>query len=586
MNKRAALKFVAVVAVVGLSGCSEDATSLQVVVNFGSLQLDQIAIKGTIAGKLRFGGSSGRRFPAKPGTVRSGDDVVVIFPDEDAGKSVLVTVQGFRKAQAVALASGRATLVAQEVVRLTIQLGPSKPPDGGLDASDGAPPDGRQDGKPPPPDGHKDVTPPPDLPLLPDGGCTVGTSFCKGDAIVTCVGTEAGPTQVANPCPLGCVFSAPVKCRELVPSTSVPSSFINTGQDSFIPKASLVSINTDSGKITGHSVLAVTMTSSQPSPARPITVMAFREITIPKGVTVEVSGTRPLALVASGPITIEGKIIATGGVGDAGPGGYTGASQYQSAKGTGAGSNGQHKLYKLPPYYSIYVTSGGGGGAHGAVGGLGGKGEFSSIKVSGGSGGKTSTSLSLVPLVGGSGGGRGGTNNTSVGNHGGGGGGALQLISGSSIKIGSPGGAGGVNLGGGGGGAAGKEYGAGGGGGSGGGLLMEAPTVTLHGGATLAANGGGGAGGTGSKKGGQNGSIGALSNKLTNYGTPSTNGGNGGYGGAGNTPAGIDGSPKIAGGGGGGGAGIVRINTKTGSAKIDGTISAVLSQGKLKTSPP
>jgi len=109
--------------------------------------------------------------------------------------------------------------------------------------------------------------------------------------------------------------------------------------------------------------------------------------------------------------------------------------------------------------------------------------------------------------------------------------------------------------------------------------------VTILAGAVLAANGGGGAGGSGSKAGALPGQTGTLSSKLTGYGTPSSNGGNGGYGGAGSTPAGIDGSPKIAAGGGGGGAGIVRINTKSGAATVGGTISAISSQGKVTAKP-
>ena len=575
------MKRTVILIVCTLAACSEQATSLRVVINFNSVKLDQVSLTGKLDGKARF---TGRRFPTKPGAMNSGDDVVIIFPDTDSGKSLQVTAVGMWKAQTVATASGQVTLKGGEVTELTINLGSTKPGDGGPDARDGGVDvkgwDAKQDGVKDP-----DIPVPPDLPKLPDGGCKIGTSFCQGDAIVTCVGTEAGTSQISQICPLGCVLSVPVKCRELVPSNSIPQSFLSSGLDSFAPKGSKVSINTDTGKITGDGALPATMTAPQIAPNKSIKVMAFREIHIPKGTTVQVFGSMPLALVASGFIKIEGAIVATGGTVEAGPGGGNGANNNTPPQGAGKGANGVYKKHALPPYFTIYITSGGGGGAHGAVGGKGGDGQYSAVTILGGSGGKTNGSLALSPLIGGSGGGRGGTNSTGGGNSGGGGGGAIQIVSKTLISIGSSTGGGGINVGGGGGSSSNLTYQGGGGGGSGGGILLEAPSVTIMSGAVLAANGGGGAGGSGSKAGALPGEVGTLSSKLTGYGTPSSNGGNGGYGGAGSTPAGIDGSPKIAAGGGGGGAGIVRINTKTGKALVGGTISALSSEGKVKSNP-
>ncbi len=559
-----------------MAACSEQATSLRVVISFSSIKLDQVSLTGKLDGKTRF---SGRRFPAQRGALSSGDDVVIIFPDSDAGKTVQITAVGMWKAQTVATASGKATITQGEVTDVTINLGSAPPKDSGPDAGDGGV-DLKKDGVKDP-----DLPVPPDLPKLPDGGCKIGTSFCKGDAIVTCVGTEAGTSQVSKVCPLGCVVSVPVKCRELVPSNNIPTSFLNSGLDSFAPKASKVIINTDTDKIDGDGALPATMTTPQTTPGKSIKVMAFREVHIPKGTTVTVVGSKPLALVASGFIKIEGIINSTGTTIEAGVGGGQGATHSKQAEGGGKGANGVYKKHVLPPYFTIYITSGGGGGAPPPRGGQGGGGPYSAGTLRGGGGGATNGSLTLTPLVGGSGGGRGGTNSTGGGNNGGGGGGAIQIVSKTLISVGSSAGGGGINLGGGGGGASSMSYQGGGGGGSGGGLLLEAPTVTILAGAVLAANGGGGAGGSGSKAGALPGQTGTLSSKLTGYGTPSSNGGNGGYGGAGSTPAGIDGSPKIAAGGGGGGAGIVRINTKSGAATVGGTISAISSQGKVTAKP-
>ena len=562
-----------------LEACSEQATSLRVAITFSTIKLDQVSLTGKLDGKARF---TNKRFPSKPGTLKSGDDVVIIFPEADEGKAVQVTAVGMWKAQTVASATGQATITKGEVTELTINLGSVQPKDGGPDAGDGGVDIKGWDGQP---DGVKDPDLPvlPDLPKLPDGGCKIGTSFCQGDAIVTCVGTEAGTSQVSKICALGCVLSVPVKCRELVPSNNIPQSFLSSGLDSFTPKTGdKVTINTDTDKITGSSALPATMTAPQSSPGKSIKVMAFREIHIPKGATVQVFGSKPLALVASGFIKIEGVIEAMGGQVEAGPGGGQGATNTLAGQGSGVGANGVYKKHALPPYFTIYITSGGGGGGHGAVGGKGGDGQYSAVTILGGAGGKTNGSLALTPLIGGSGGGRGGTNSTGGGNSGGGGGGAIQIVSRTLISLGSSTGGGGINVSGGGGGASNLTYQGGGGGGSGGGILLEAPTVTIMAGAVLAANGGGGAGGSGSKTGALPGEVGTLSSKLSGYGTPSSNGGNGGYGGAGNTPAGIDGSPKIAAGGGGGGAGIVRINTKSGKATVGGTISGLSSEGKVK----
>ena len=578
-----------VIVLLALAGCSDTATSLKVVITFSSIQLNQVALKGEIDGKVRFGDKGeGERFPSKPAEkgLSSGDDIIIIFADEDAGKTITVTATGLWQAQKVGTATGSATLAQGEVVELGINLGPQKPSDGGVDMRDAGRdillPDGKPDGVKVP-----DLPGTPDLPKLPDAGCKVGTSFCSGNAIVTCVGTESGTNQISLACPLGCVVSAPVKCRDLVPSNGIPSKFLESGLSDFKPKPNItVMINSDTGKIVNDGALPATMTAPQSHPGKAIMVMAFNEIHIPKGTTVTVYGSNALALVASGSIKIEGVINAAGGLMEPGPGGWRGATQNQVADGVGAGANGGHKKLELVPnLVFLDVTGGGGGGAHGAVGGKGGEGQHSKGNIGGGSGGKTYSTLMLQPLTGGSGGGRGGAEGNGHGNYGGGGGGAIQIVSRTLISVGSTTSGGGINVGGGGGGAASETYRGGGGGGSGGGLLLEAPTVTVLPGAVLAANGGGGGGGTGSKLGASNGANGGLSDKLTNYGTESSNGGNGGHGGAGKTPAGLDGSPKIAAGGGGGGAGIIRINTYTGAATVGGSISGLESQGKVKTYP-
>jgi hypothetical protein len=279
-------------------------------------------------------------------------------------------------------------------------------------------------------------------------------------------------------------------------------------------------------------------------------VFIAKSVRIAASASVTVKGALPLVLVASDTIEIFGELSAAGLHDNAVAGGSTTTS---TGKGGGPGGGGPLLSY----------NAGGGG----SFCGKGGTGNAITAGMSG-VGGATYGTPELVPLLGGSAGGCG-----SQFGGGGAGGGAIQLVAGKAITIATTGT---LHAGGGGGGGGGNN---GCGGGSGGALLIEAPSVTIEG--LLAVNGGGGNVYTGGPAGqdGQPSVTAAMGGSAT-----------AGQGSAGTQIDGQDGSSSSgsnnSSGGGGGGAGRIRINTKTGSATLKGTLSpaattSCVSQGTL-----
>ena len=384
-------------------------------------------------------------------------------------------------------------------------------------ATDGRAPDGAMTGD----------APTPDAPLLDLGSCTVAGTRCADDStLVTCTG--GGATPVAETCPWSCLDAQGAEAAQC--GIIHPAGGVVTGADLSTAGVSAVmltgSFSTDATQGPAGTVLSQRSIAGSPG----VTVLRAASFDITGGL--QITGSRGLALVADGPITIEANaVIDIGGKG-ATPG--PGASTIQGTGGNGTGNDG-----------------GGGGGARGGNGGVGGSG--------GGTPGAAGTEFGdagfvTTPLIGG---GAGGTGSV-TGGAGGGGGGAIQLLSASRIVIMA---GGGITAGGGGGqgGVIGGHPG-GGGGGAGGVILLEAPTIQLDG--ELAVDGGGGGAGQGSA--GQDGAIGATAAA----GGTGTN--NGGPGGAGTTLDGTKGTSTPKAGGGGGGVGRIRINTLHPPAAIGG----------------
>lgn len=279
-----------------------------------------------------------------------------------------------------------------------------------------------------------------------------------------------------------------------------------------------------------------------------IAVLHVRRLIVANNATVNVRGDRPLVVIASREITVDGVLDASAA------GGRPGAGGSLAQAGAGAGGDGEHAP-------NSFRESGGGGAGFGTAGARGGHAICmpNCTNAEGGEAGDSYGAPALPNLVGGSGGGQGGVDGQCTPGAGGAGGGAVQLYSGISIDIGANGG---IHVGGGGGsgGMSCSNSSAGGGAGSGGAIFLQAPDVTHQG--TLAANGGAGGGaGSGSGGDGDPGDDGVL-------GVTAAMGGGGGgstgqAGGNGGTGAlaplqGVD-DPGNGGNGGGGGAAVGRI---------------------------
>lgn len=246
-------------------------------------------------------------------------------------------------------------------------------------------------------------------------------------------------------------------------------------------------------------------------------------------------GTRPLAIVAYGKVT-----LAAGAVLDVGAGGAGAFTMCAGGPVRGENDNG-----------------GGGGGGGGSFAALGGKGGDGNSDGNGSTGGAPGAVVSLPPGPRGGCPGAAGGNGDQDGGEGGPGGGAIyiasaveiELLATAAITAGGGGGGGGRQTGGSNGDAG------GGGGGSGGMILLESRRVRSGG--VLAANGGGGGEGSGNGDAGNPGARGPTSTLRAgggNGGSPT--GTDGGRGGALAVLTGDAPGTAQAGGAGGGGGGV------------------------------
>lgn len=373
--------------------------------------------------------------------------------------------------------------------------------------------------------------------------CPPGTlDLCTADTHLTC--DAQGSITAMETCNLGCNPTEP-RCNKLAPSNGLATAFDEAAQSPDLILMGAATIDTDSGAITDQSGSRTPPTSSLTT-GLPIGVFVVKA----KNVTlnnVSVTGSKALAIVASGTITVTGRITVSARRDVSGPGSLDAA-----CRAGGAGATAGNGI------------AGGGGGGFGTVGGKGGNGGVPSVQ--GGTAGAISGTVEIVPLRGGCPGGHPSSQTLDVDPalpDPGGGGGAIQLVAGTEITIDA---GGGISANGGGGktrdtttlcainGPCGNGQGAG----SGGAILLEAPRVTIAATGGLAANGGGGScdvmgGGA------------AGTNSVTPAAGQTCNGdtGSGGNGAAGTTAAvsGANGTgSNPVGGGGGGGAGRIRVN--------------------------
>ncbi len=270
-------------------------------------------------------------------------------------------------------------------------------------------------------------------------------------------------------------------------------------------------------------------------------VIAGVNVTFAAGTLVRAVGMRPLIVIATGSLTVDGRLDASAGGAGSGSG--------TCAMGTAPGE--------------LLSGGGGGGGTFGSLGGDGG------ASLNRGTAGTAAQNVTEAPtqLRGGCPGSAGGRTGAGQGAAGGG---AIELIA-PNITIR------GVIDASGGGGTGGMNNDAGGGGGGSGGLIVLAATdlmVTVD--AQVLAQGGGGGGGAGGSGAATNGGQSAQAG----VGGPPGDGfhgagGSGGQGGVGATSGvggtGMDGT-LIGGGGGGGGAGVIYVRSAT---TVQGSISPI-----------
>jgi len=371
-------------------------------------------------------------------------------------------------------------------------------------------------------DASIDAPPPP--------ACTARSATCLDDVTLsTCAGLNATP--VVTKCNWGCIATGTAHCGQLAAHGGGVNSGDFTAQGGAPLTLNNAKLNTNDGTIMG-------VTTGFSAVLRG-NVMVFRFSGLTLTGTTQFTGPNAAAFVADGAITINAIVDVRGpcamNAKNAGPGGFNGGNGDAPGMGMGGGAA---------------INSKDCGGAGGGYGGQGGNGGGPSTAIGGGTYGDAFISV----LVGGSGG--GGGHNT--GHVGGGGGGALQLASNTSVTISN---SGGINAGGCGGLSANSDgNGGGGGGGAGGAILIEAPVVSIDG--VLAVNGGAGGGFS------FDGAAGTLDRTAATDGNET-----GGDGGAAATPDGHAGSDP---GGGGGGVGRIRLESRTGTVQVTGTMSPAL----------
>jgi hypothetical protein len=378
-----------------------------------------------------------------------------------------------------------------------------------------------------------------DAPIAADAGpCQELSATCADDITLrVCSTIDMPPADTA--CPWGCV-GPDAHCGKFFPSGSGASSDDVTDDAQLLDVTVTDDIDGTDGTIKGP------LRTAGPGINNGIDYKIVNGYAVFRAKSwrfemhdMNVAGPYPIVLVAINDITIDQLLDARGKCTTnlAGPGGFVGSmTAGADAVGSGGGKGGGTGA----------DSNGGGGGAHGGNGGSGGG-------AAAAAGGVAFGDPTLAVLVGGGGGGEGANSGTGIG---GGGGGAVQLVAGGTITIGVNGdvnasGCGGTH---------GDNNDSGGGGGAGGAILLEAHDLIVMG--SLTVNGGGGGPGGG----GTSGSRGSPNRTRAAGGT-----GGDGLGGSGGAGSGLDGLVGVTGthsGGGGGGVGVMRFNTRTGSANV------------------
>jgi hypothetical protein len=380
-----------------------------------------------------------------------------------------------------------------------------------------------------------------DANMLPDASpCVSLNNECvSADVLRSC--TAIGLFPVDTACAWGCVMAGNPHCGEVVPSGGgvKPEDLASNAMLLDATAGVELIIDTDTGRI-GTAALPSLVRNGGMGVNNGIdfqvrgNIGVFRVASLVQSAPTTITGSRGLAIVANGDITVTSNVDVRGSctTKEAGPGGFSGGSSQADGSGTGAGKGA--------------LSGGGGGGGYGGRGG----------GVNGTMPDNRYGDALITVLVGGSGGGGGALAGGGVG---GGGGGAIQISATGSFTLASTGSiraAGGIGFG-----STVNEngQGGGGGGGAGGAILLESPMFAANGSLDVIGGDGGqsnaGAGGSGA--------------------TQMLVGGEGS----------IQDAPREGGGGGGGASGRIRINAPTASCSAAMQPAPACTTGTLRSVP-
>jgi hypothetical protein len=381
-----------------------------------------------------------------------------------------------------------------------------------------------------------------------------GGNVCQGSNLVGC--------GAMTTCDYGCLTATIPHCARIQPSNNLSWSLVPFPGGTLTLGSGAHVFDTTAGTLTTGGTVVPLPSAVTAQVVGPMMVLALGTLTMASGATLTVTGSRPLAILADGDVTVNvGALILIGGGCASGAydptcsgpgGGHGGRLNTDLATGCGPGQNGALDVFGAS-------EAGGGGGGFGRDGANSG-----GIAPGEGAHGDACGTSALEPLIGGSGGGAGGISmtNTRGGGRGGGGGGALQITAAGTlaqrgtVDAGGAGGENGYATG-----MSGTLFGGGGGGGSGGGILLEAGALVVSG--SVTANGGGGGGHhttipLGHGENAQRDRTCAVGGTVS--GTLGSPGGNGGCDQMLNA---TDGGTLSDRGGGGGGLGRIRFNGRT-----------------------
>jgi hypothetical protein len=343
-------------------------------------------------------------------------------------------------------------------------------------------------------------------------------------------------------------------------STQINTCALAFGGDLTVTQMATYNTDTHELLVGGQPVLVTrtTLTANGGS----MDAILVRNVTLRTGVVLRAEGNQPagalpLAIVASGTVTLEDRAAI-----DVSNGGAGAVTVCATPPALGENSNSG--------------AAGGGGGSYGGAGGDGGNGSLGGTQSLGGHGGK---SVAMPPgLGGGCSGARSGVGTGVTFGVGGRGGGAMFIVAASGITLGTDAV---LQAGGGGGGGGGhipipqSGNAGGGGGGSGGMIRLEAPHILAMN-ARIVANGGGGGEGSTLMQAGSPGSPGSTTTAAALGGRNGpVDGADGADGGSAGSPAGANVTVVQNAGGGGGGGGVGYIHIVSPDAQLGANVSPV-----------